>query len=188
MRRRSGSGTRVSAEAVRRREGRSRPSDPCVAQRDPRARPTLLKLDPYARRSSSPHEIALRRCKLRTPPRRAVSLASVAPSRRRHPRTARERGKATRALGHPTALRSYVDTYFSREWRAWSRVISRNRAATKVAGYKIEDTYIHPSFVSRGSKINSFSVHVDRSCLLAFQRGLNLWKMKQQVYYGAIPW
>lgn len=84
MRGRSGSETRVSAEAVRRREGRrKRPSGPRVAQRDPRARPTPLKLDPYAavasRRSSSPHEIVLRRCKLRTPPRIALASAPRRP-------------------------------------------------------------------------------------------------------------
>jgi len=61
-----------------------------IAQRDPCARPTLLKLDPYARQVSGfqldvPPRLtkslcaALRRCKLRTLPRRAAPCRSPPP-------------------------------------------------------------------------------------------------------------
>jgi len=62
--------------------------------------------------------------------------------------------RATRALGHPTVIRRYV--FLEGMTRMESRYFEE--PGRDESGYKIEDTYIHPSFVSRGSKINSFSV------------------------------
>lgn len=124
MRGRSGSETRVSAEAVRRREGRSRLSGPRVAQRDPRARPTPLKPDPYAavasRRFSSPHEIVLHRCKLPTP--RHIARFRRRPVSLENPGAKWGKG-GSRASGHPTVIRRYV---FPRGNDMGSHVISRN--------------------------------------------------------------